>query len=171
MCDEKQPNSQLPEPLQSILNGHIEAQKIAVLSEDPKSARLREFVRLTNQKRELEADLRDVKARLGELEPQILDHFQQDGIQRVTVDGYTLYLSRSLYAGPKDGDKDRMIQSLQGLDESWSFLVSKTVNRNQLSARVRECEQNAEGQPVLPDALKDAVEVFEQFTIGARKAG
>lgn len=131
---------------------------------------LKEFVRLTAQKRDAEAQLKDLKARLDELEPQVSDGFIDDGVQSVNIDGYTVYLNRKLFAGPKDGDKTAMIEALSGLDEDWSFLVQDTVNHNQLQARVRECELDDQGMPILPPELAETMTVYEQFRVGARKS-
>ena len=137
---------------------------------DPKIQRLREFVSLTALKRDLETRLKDAKARLDPLEAALIEQFQQDGIQSVNADGYTVYLNRKLFAGAKDGDKPTMIAALEACDETWSFLVEDNVNSQRLCARVRECELGDDGMPLLPDELKDAIQVCEQFTIGARKS-
>ena len=89
--------------------------------------KLKPYVELIKKKTLLEEQLRDVKARLDELEPQIA--------------------------------------------ESWSFLVRDNVNTQQLSARVRECELDVNGMPILPDELKQVIKVSEVFRIGARKSG
>lgn len=132
--------------------------------------KLKVYVDLTDKKRKLEEQLKDTKARLAELEPAIVEMFQSEGVQSMNIDGYTVYLNRKLFAGPKDGDKEAMIAALQGCDESWSFLVSPTVNTNQLGARVRECDMDENDLPILPDSLKDVIAVFEQFRVGARKS-
>ena len=133
--------------------------------------RLKEFVEITALKREIEGQLKDAKARLGELEPLIAEHFTEEGMQSVNVDGYTIYLNRRLFAGPMDGDREAMVAALEVCDdESWKFLVKKGVNSQQLSARVRECEVDENsGMPSLPDGLRQTIKVYEEFRIGARK--
>lgn len=129
-----------------------------------------EYVRLTERKRALEEQLKDAKARLDEMEPRIVEQFQSDSVQSMSVDGYTVYLNRKLLAGAKDGDKPAMIAALKAVgDESWSFLVEDNVNYQRLNARVRECPQDESGMPILPEALRAVVNVYEDFTIGARK--
>ena len=137
---------------------------------DGKMVRLREFVRLTTEKRDLETQLKDRKARLDALEPAVTEQFQQGGIQSINVDGYTVYLNRSLFAGPKDGNKDGLIAALKSCPEDWSFLVQENFNGNSLKARVRECDLGQDNLPVLPEALKDVLQVYEEFSIGARKS-
>ena len=133
--------------------------------------KLRPYVQLIKKKTQLEEQLRDVKARLDVLEPQIAESFQKEGIQSTNVDGYTVYLNRQLWAGATDGHKEAMFKVLKAYpDESWSFLVKDNVNSQQLSARVRECEQDADGMPILPDELQEVIKVSEVFKIGARKS-
>jgi hypothetical protein len=137
---------------------------------DVKTVRLRELVAQTNRKRELQAQLNDANARITALEPLVAEQFQQDGVQSVNIDGYTIYLNRKLYAGPKDGNKAGLVAALKGLDESWSFLVSEGFNANSLKARVRECELGADNMPIIPIELRDVMAVYEEFEVGARKS-
>lgn len=130
------------------------------------------YVELTITKRKLEEQIKDTKARLAELEPAIIEQFQENGVQSMNIDGYTVYLNRKLFAGAKDGDKEAMITALQGCDdETWSFLVGPTVNSQQLAARIRECDMDENSLPILPDSLKSVIAVHEQFRVGARKSG
>ena len=133
--------------------------------------KLKPYVELIKKKTLLEEQLRDVKARLDELEPQIAESFQKEGVQSTNVDGYTVYLNRQLWAGAANGDKEAMFAALKTYpDESWSFLVRDNVNTQQLSARVRECELDVNGMPILPNELKQVIKVSEVFRIGARKS-
>lgn len=130
---------------------------------------LREFVALTERKRALDEQLKDAKRRLASLEDDIAEFFTEEAVQNMQIGGYTVYLQRKLWAGPVDGARDKMVAALKQADESWSFLVDETVHPGRLSSRVRECEQDVDGQPILPDELKGAIRVVEQFRIGARK--
>lgn len=129
-----------------------------------------EYVKQTERKRRLEEELKDAKARLEEMEPRIVEQFQADGVQSLNVDGYTVYLNRKLFGGAKDGDKPAMMAALKATgDESWMFLVEDNVNHQRLQARIRECPQDENGMPVLPESLRGAIAIYEEFTIGARK--
>ncbi|KKM07745.1 hypothetical protein LCGC14_1730930, partial [marine sediment metagenome] len=67
-------------------------------------------------------------------------------------------------------DKESMYDALKTIDdETWSFLVGDSVNSNSLSARVRECELDDQGMPILPAELVNVIKVSEVFKIGARK--
>ena len=92
---------------------------------DPKTERLRKLVAQIERKRKLQTELNDANAQITALEPLVCEQFQQDGMQSVNIDGFTVYLSSTIYAGPKDGDKAGLIQALKGLDDSWSFLVQE----------------------------------------------
>lgn len=128
------------------------------------------YVALVKKKLLLQQQLDDAKARLAELEPKIVEAFQDEGIQSTKIDDYTVYLNRQLWAGAAD-DKQAMCDALKVFpDDTWSFLVKDNVNVQTLSARVRECEMNEDGMPILPEALKDLIKVAEVFKIGARKA-
>lgn len=132
--------------------------------------RLKPFVDLTKKKALLTQQLADTKAWLAKLEPEIVEQFQEEGVQSMNCDGYTIYINRKIWASAANGDKKAMYAALSALDdETWSFLVEDTVNANRLAARVRECEENAEGMPILPPALVDVLKVSEVFKIGARK--
>jgi len=127
-------------------------------------------VDLIKKKTLLEEQLRDTKARLDELEPKIVESFQEEGIQSTKLDGYTIYLNRQLWAGHA-GDKQAMCDLLKSMDDNtWNFLVEDNVNVQRLSARVRECEKDDNGMPILPEQLKEVIKVSEVFKIGARKA-
>jgi len=134
--------------------------------------RIGDFVKLTEKKRALETQLKDTKARLADLEPQIVEQFQAEGVQSLNIDGHTIHLIRKLWAGPKNGDKEAMCAALKACgDENWTFLVKDNVNATQLAARVRECElDETTGLPILPDSIKDFVEIYEQFRAGVKKS-
>ncbi len=132
--------------------------------------KLKPYVQLIKKKTLLEQQLSDTKARLAKLEPEIVEQFQAEGVQRMNCDGYIIYLNRKLFAGATDGDKEAMYEALKLMDnETWNFLVKDNVNSNQLSARIRECELNKEGIPILPPELVNVIKVSEVFRIGARK--
>ena len=133
--------------------------------------RLRTFAKLTGEKGDLQAKLNSVKIQLNDLETELIEQFQGSGVQSVNIDGYTVYLRRSLFAGAAGGDKDTMHSVLQGLDDSWNFLVKDSVNSQSLSARIRELDVDEEtGMPILPVELKGVIEIFEQFKVNARKS-
>lgn len=137
--------------------------------------KLEPYVKLVKKKTKLEQQLSDTKARLAKLEPEIVEQFQQAGVQRINCNGYTIYLNRHIWASATEDengnkDKESMYDALKTIDdETWSFLVGDSVNSNSLSARVRECELDDQGMPILPAELVNVIKVSEVFKIGARK--
>lgn len=127
----------------------------------PEMERLRDFVRLTRQKKEIEADLAVVKRDIEALQATIIDGMLGEGVQsfKLTVDGEraTVYLHRQLWAKPRNGDRDRLVQRLEeiGLRE----LV--TVNHMGLAAFVRESVEN---DGALPSDLIDYIETDERVS-------
>ncbi len=132
--------------------------------------KLKPYIELVKKKTKLEQQLSDTKARLAKLEPEIVEQFQEEGVQRMNCDGYTIHLKRNIWASAADGDKKAMYAALSALgDETWSFLVEDNVNAHRLAARVRECKNDKDGMPILPAELTKVIKVSEVFKIGARK--
>lgn len=158
-------------PLQETqtLGGAVEEALTPAMSGDAKTTRLREFAKLTTLKGQLEVQLKDIAARLSQLEEPIIEAFQQDGMQSVNVDGFNIHLKRTLFAGAK-GDKSDLMATLKGMDESWSILVQDNVNYQSLNARVRELELGDDGMPIVPAELVDVLNISEQYKLGARKS-
>lgn len=130
---------------------------------------LKVYVQQTIRKRDLEAQLKDCKAKLAEMDPKITEQFIKEGVKTLGIDGYTIYINRTLRAGPVDGNKVALFTALKALPDDWNFLVGDNVNTQQLAARIRECEMDEDEMPILPDSLKDVIHIYEQFKVGARK--
>lgn len=119
---------------------------------------MRTYRALVERKRELEADLREVKREIGELETTVLDMMAKEGVQNVKIDGKVLYLQRKIFVGMAEGyTREQVIESLRkaGLGD----FVQENYNTNQLSAHFREMDE-----VVLPEGLK----VTEQFNVRMR---
>ena len=57
---------------------------------------LKRFVALEEQRRQLEAEVDTIKAEAAELEGRLLPQFEQSGMERVAIDGRTVYVERKL---------------------------------------------------------------------------
>lgn len=123
------------------------------------------FVYFTGRKRELEAELRQVQDRLNELEPGLVDMFSEEGIQRTTVDGYTAYLQEEVWASPLNGDIAALCAALK--EAGFGDMVAETVNRQTLSAWVRE--HRKDGEP-LPPAVEPVISVTAGYRLRAKKS-
>ena len=126
---------------------------------------LREFVSLTGRKRDLEAELRQVQDRLNELEPGLVDMLVEEGIQRTTVDGYTAYLQEDVWASPLDGNIAGLCAALKVA--GFGDMVAETVNRQTLSAWVRE--RRKDGEP-LPPAVEPVISIIAGYRLRAKKS-
>jgi len=74
---------------------------------------LKRFVALEERRRKLEAEIDTVKAEAAELEELLLPQFEQSGMERVAIDGRTVYVERKLWAKAKDGDKASVCKALK----------------------------------------------------------
>jgi hypothetical protein len=121
---------------------------------------LRKFIELTRRRRELEEQLDDVKQEIAVLEQSLIDQFAQEGINRVSMDGATVYLKRELWASARDGDWQRACAALK--EAGLGHYVEEKFNVLSLSAFVREVDRNGDQ---LPPALADAIAVTEKYSL------
>ena len=135
---------------------------------------VKEYLRLTAERKELEKQVEEKKDQARELEKQILDMFGAEGIDKISVEGKSVYPSRTFWPAAKEGLRDEMIATLKRMDPQWSYLVVETVNAQTLRARIIELDKAGEvgedGLPKLPDELKNLINVNETFTLGIKKS-
>ena len=127
------------------------------------SVKLKRFVELEKERREVETRLKSIKEEAKSLTEAILGDFEEAGMTKATIDGVTVYVQRTLWAKALEGDYERACEALRqaGLD----VYVHERFNVNSLSAFVRE--RDKAGEP-LPDAFKGAVDVEERFDVKTR---
>tara|TARA_R110000744_G_scaffold215563_1_gene334361 strand:+ start:130 stop:588 length:459 start_codon:yes stop_codon:yes gene_type:complete len=124
---------------------------------------------LIAEKRGLEDSLRAVKDDIAKLEPELLNMLMEEQMDRLHItvgdEKVTLYIHKILWAKPKDGDRQAVIDTLVrcGLSE----FVQENYNSNSLSAYVRE--RLANGQQLQP-TLADAVSLEEVVSIRGRRS-
>ncbi len=131
------------------------------------------YDKLHQKKLDIETELSEIKNEIRNLESKILDKFTNDGVNKVTLPGnVTLWLDHKLWASA-GGDTEALIISLEagGHDD----LVKKTVNRNSLSAWVRELAPYKLATPEevkreLPVELQDRVKITETNNIRVRRS-
>jgi hypothetical protein len=126
---------------------------------------LKRFVALEERRRQLEAEIDTIKAEAAELEALLLPQFEQSGMERVAIDGRTVYIERKLWAKARDGDKAAVCKALKRC--RLGDYVEQTFNSNSLSAYVRELDR--EGRP-LPPSLREVLEVSEVFKLRTRRS-
>lgn len=134
------------------------------------------IIELTERKRDLDRDLRAVKAQLEPLHAEMLDEFARRGESsaRHAETGMLVYVGRRTWARAAGGDKDTAYDALRaaGLEE----YADRGFNTHALSAYFRERlkARNETGDPVtdlselLPPALQGVIELTEDQTINVR---
>jgi len=129
----------------------------------------KQVAKLIAEKRRLEDDLRAVKDQIATLEPELLNALMEEQMDRLHVtvgsDKITLYIHRIMWAKPKDGDRQAVVETL--LRCGLSDFVQENYNSNSLSAYVRE--RLAAGQKLQP-TLEAAVSLEEVVSIRGRRS-
>jgi hypothetical protein len=142
---------------------------------------LKEFVCLENRKRELDAEQKQVKQQLDDLEQVLVPQFIQDGIQKMTVDGRTVSLVHDIYASPLY-DREDVVAALK--QSELGQYVAENYNTNSLTAFVREVKREVESQAqqeqrpydeediraALPAPLGQALKISFVHKLSSRKA-
>lgn len=121
----------------------------------------REYVSLTREKRDLEAQLAGVKKNLEELEPRILEMIESEQLpESFRLDGASVYTRSQIWASPAGGDHENLTRVLSELGMV-EYLPSK-VNSHSISAYVREHINPETGQiEGLPPELEAALKITE----------
>ena len=142
---------------------------------------LKEFVCLENRKKELDAEQKQVKQQLDDLEDALVPQFIQNGIQKMTVDGRTVSLVHDIYASPLY-DRDDVVAALK--QSELGQYVAENYNTNSLTALVREVKREVESQAqqeqrpydeediraALPAPLSQALKISFVHKLSSRKA-
>ncbi len=142
---------------------------------------LKTFVSLENQKRDLDAELKQVKQDLDELEERLIPQFVEDGVQRMTVDGRTVSIVQDVYASPTICRED-VVEALK--ESELGQYVGENYNTNSLTAYVREVKREVElrakegnriyteddVRAALPEPLGRTVKVSFVHKLSSRKA-
>ena len=134
---------------------------------------MKELVDLNTQKKGLEANLKSIKAQMGELEPKVLDHFMNNGIQKITIDGGTVYLHTQMWAGVyrgedgNDPDSVAWPRAIKALDDAGlNEFIQTRFNSQSLSGFVRELAKDDEE---VPSEFEGAITVTDKISIRVRK--
>lgn len=114
--------------------------------------------------KELEAQVKGVKEEANELEQRLLDEFAQESVNRITVDGTTVYLRTQRFASIAEGaTKEDLVDALEA-DSHSRGLVARNFNWNSVHAYVRELV-GEDGSEPLPEQLQGIVKVTETFNL------
>ena len=134
-------------------------------------AKIKNFIRLLKEKKELAKQVKENQTAIDWIEPEIRNYFGDQGIERLTKDGLTIFIKRNLYAAiKKDGDGltvpvEECIEALKiaGL----GLYTEEKVKLQTLTTFFKELDDM--DQP-LPEALRGKFEVKEIFKMASRKA-
>jgi len=129
--------------------------------------KIKKYVELADKKKRAEANIDEIKQQMKVLEEYLLDNMMKAGQQSANLDGHTVYVHRQLWASAANG-AEALHEALE--QTGHGELVEPKVNSQRLSALVREFEQDEEGMPILPGALKEAVKVSEKYSVRVRKS-
>ena len=132
--------------------------------------KVRDHVVLTMRKREIEAELRKIKAELELSESELAIYFAQEGVQSIKIDEGTAYLKRELYARLKPDTNGTYEEAHEALrSHGLEYMVKATVNLSTLKAYVREQERKRDDaepdEKLLPDGLEQYITVTEAFRV------
>jgi hypothetical protein len=103
--------------------------------------RVHRFAALTKQKRDLETSLRAVNQSLDAEQEPLREAFLDAGIQRMNVQGVTLYVHRQLWVGAGDGGQEAACKALRRA--RLGEFVGERFNSSTVSAYFREKAQAA----------------------------
>lgn len=137
-----------------------------------------EFIELDEQRKGKEGEIDKIKERMTELEPLIMERFENAGMQSMkSKQGTVIYIRRDLWAGAKDGAEVLLLESLKAV--GLGDMVKEKCNTSTLSAYIREQEKDQFGSNVtaspaeiigvLPEGLRDAINITERFSLRTRK--
>ena len=124
---------------------------------------VKQFAELKRQEADLRGQLETVEKARKLLEQQVIDAYAEAGVQKLTVDGATVYLRRDVYPSYPQG-KDAAVAILQANPET-APLVQQTFNHQQLCALLREREGN------YPPEWAGVLEIADVYRVGLRNTG
>ena len=125
--------------------------------------RMKRLVTINAELKELSEQEKKLKEEREKIEPLILDYFAEEGIEKITVTGMTLFPVKEIWASLTKGNKEGLkILREHGLED----YIYETVNSQSISAFVREFERNEEE---IPDWVHKALNVSEKFRVRVRK--
>ena len=123
------------------------------------------------EKKQLKATLEDqlsaVNEEIAKIDRELSDAMAEAECPKFTHSGSTFYLSTKLYASPKAGMKEELIEALK--KNGYGDLVSETVNANTLSSFCKGLLSECVSEEQLPAWLQDVVNTFDKVTVGVRK--
>ena len=135
----------------------MENSKIFQMADELKAAKER--------KKDLEAQVKEVNAKIDELDKELSDAMADQELDKFTRNGSTFYLNSLLYASPRAGMKEELFAAL--IAHGYGDLITQTVNANTLSSFCKE--QRETNNEEIPAWLSEVVNAHDKITVGIRK--
>ncbi len=120
-----------------------------------------------DRKKDLDAETKEVGALIEDLDRQLSEAMAEQEVDRFARNGSLFYLSSRLFASPKAGEKETMIEALKA--NGYGALVTETVYANTLASFAKE-RMAETGTGELPEWLADVITTFEKVSVGVRKS-
>lgn len=122
---------------------------------------------LRDEKKGVEERLKRLNAAIAEVDEKLSDMMGDTDTRNFTHADTMFYLINKTRASATDGRKDDLFAALKA--QGYGGLVQETVTPSSLAAFVKEQIAEHDGEHV-PDWLEGLVNVFNQTTVGVRKA-
>lgn len=119
-------------------------------------------------KKELEEKVKSVNSEIERLDRELSDAMAEVECPNFAHGGSTFYLNSRLYASPKAGMAEDMIQALK--THGFGDIVKETVNAQTLASFCKEQIALSGEKEELPGWLAAVVSTFDKVTVGIRKA-
>lgn len=103
--------------------------------------KFKEYKELRNKRRNLKKQAKEIKSNMEAIEEDIKDWMVENDTTKMTVAGYTFYISETLWASAKKSAPKEEWEKLQK-DPQFKDLIQNDVNTHSLSGRLREIEAN-----------------------------
>jgi hypothetical protein len=119
---------------------------------------------LKEQKKSLEAELKEINRNISEREAELAQHMITEELSSFQRGGRTFYLSTKTFISAAAGKKPRLVAWLK--QSPHKELVREDIHAQTLSAWARELLEEDQ----LPAEIRDCLNIYEKQTIGIRKA-
>jgi hypothetical protein len=126
---------------------------------------LAEYVQLEHRRRVAENDLQAIKDRISEIEPVLLEHMGELGMQNARCDGLTVYQRRDRYVTKKSElTTQDVVEVLRkcGL----GYMISDGYSSSTLKAKVAEWQDDG---AEIPEAIVACMNIGETIRLSTRK--
>lgn len=136
--------------------------------------RVTEYAQKSIEKRKLTKRVAELSYELELMERELLEQYAQAGVRNVKLDGLgTVYISSLVLANAPlgaNGERDYDTTCNALIEYGAGALVQRRFNASSLRAFVSEFPRNEIGEVVLPDELKERIEVVEKFKLVTRSS-